>query len=188
MAGGGVRGRVMPPVSDETRRKQSEAQRGKKKSPEHLAKIVESRRGWRPTDEQRAKQSAALRGRKQSKEHVEKRAAALRGENSPMWGKTLPQETRDKISAAQKGRPLTIEWASNISAGKLGRSRGNGTSAFCGVGAVGNRWRAGIQHEGKRLYLGLHKTQEDAARAYDRAATELYGPSARTNFPAEAAS
>jgi EREBP-like factor len=37
---------------------------------------------------------------------------------------------------------------------------------------------------GKKLYIGLYKTEEDAARAFDDAARRLRGEFARLNFPA----
>jgi hypothetical protein len=51
----------------------------------------------------------------------------------------------------------------------------------------GTKWRARIMREGKRLFLGNHDTPEEAARAYDAAARELFGEFARLNFPEEAA-
>jgi len=43
-------------------------------------------------------------------------------------------------------------------------------------------WRAYIQVRGKTVSLKYHKSQEAAARAYDRAAVEYFGKDARLNF------
>lgn len=67
------------------------------------------------------------------------------------------------------------------------RQTKNRSSRFKGVswhkGAC--KWRAQIMCDRKYHNLGLHATEEDAARAYDRAARELHGEFARVNFPGE---
>lgn len=45
-------------------------------------------------------------------------------------------------------------------------------------------WESVIKHCGKRRFLGSFKSEEEAALAYDVAATALFGPFARLNFPA----
>lgn len=47
-------------------------------------------------------------------------------------------------------------------------------------------WQARIQVGDKRVLLGFFDTQERAARAYDVAAMQYFGPFARLNFPKEA--
>jgi AP2 domain len=63
-------------------------------------------------------------------------------------------------------------------------------TGFKGVnwsGAKTHRWQARIMRNGKRVFLGNFDTPEEAARAYDAAARELFGEHARLNFPEEAA-
>lgn len=60
---------------------------------------------------------------------------------------------------------------------------GRGACRFKGVQPTtqSKRWMARIQVNGKSVYLGCFRTQEDAARAYDRAARCHHGEFARTN-------
>lgn len=56
-------------------------------------------------------------------------------------------------------------------------------SGFKGVRAVGLRWRARIAFCGVETHIGYFGSAEDAARAYDEKALELFGPFAWLNFP-----
>ena len=64
------------------------------------------------------------------------------------------------------------------------REGSNKTSTYRGVSyhPKVDMWRARITHDGKRIDLGLHKKEEDAAKAYDKKSRELYGDSAYLNF------
>jgi hypothetical protein len=60
-----------------------------------------------------------------------------------------------------------------------------GSSRFKGVRwhRQAGRWQARIRSEGKARELGFYRDEEDAARAYDAAARELFGEFAYLNFP-----
>lgn len=60
------------------------------------------------------------------------------------------------------------------------RQRPNKT--YKGISPKGNRWAATISLDGNRTYLGSFPTEADAARAYDRAASNAFGDFARLNF------
>ena len=58
-----------------------------------------------------------------------------------------------------------------------------GSSKFKGVSfrKDNNLWRAYVTKDGKRTYLGDHATEIDAAMAYNKAASQLFGEYARLN-------
>lgn len=67
-------------------------------------------------------------------------------------------------------------------------SKPHGGKRFKGVylQRKSGRFEAAIHPHGKRMHLGTFSTAEDAARAYDSKAREVYGEFARLNFPTEA--
>jgi hypothetical protein len=85
-------------------------------------------------------------------------------------------------------RNCTIE-QNNANRRKRATSHGSRapSSKYLGVSWCPRRkkWVAHIKHKGKARSLGLHAVEEDAARAHDRAAWELWGEYACLNFPAE---
>ncbi len=66
---------------------------------------------------------------------------------------------------------------------KSGRRGPRGRSRFKGVCITKTgKWRAIIYSSRKQKYLGVFENEEDAAKAYDRGAIELFGESANLNF------
>lgn len=61
----------------------------------------------------------------------------------------------------------------------------NKSSIYKGVSweTFTQRWRSGINVDGRRIDLGRYDDERDAALAYDRAALEHFGSYARPNFP-----
>jgi hypothetical protein len=68
---------------------------------------------------------------------------------------------------------------------QLNRDRTGLSSQYRGVGwhKKNYKWQATIWMNGKLRHLGYYEDEEDAARAYDRAAREAWGPNAVVNFP-----
>ena len=63
------------------------------------------------------------------------------------------------------------------------------TSKYLGVSIKKNcrwkKWKGSINYHGKHYHLGYFYSEEEAARAYDEKAIELFGENARLNFPCE---
>ena len=63
-----------------------------------------------------------------------------------------------------------------------------GASQYKGVSRTSKQyrrpWRATLKHNGKTITLGTFFLEEDAARAYDEKASELFGEFAKLNFDA----
>ena len=102
-------------LSAETRRKMSEANRGKKGRPQSVEtrrKLSEANKGKRLSAEHRRKISEAQRGQKRkplSAEHRRKISEAGKGEKNPFFGKKHTVEARRKMSEAKKDNPFYKE-------------------------------------------------------------------------------
>lgn len=63
------------------------------------------------------------------------------------------------------------------------RKRKNTITKYKGVYAEGKRYRSYIKFHNKTIIIGFFDTEEEAAKAYDLKAIELFGEYARLNFP-----
>lgn len=79
------------PVSEETRKKQSKAKLGKKLSAEHVEKV-----------------RLAVLGRKMGPEFAAKVSEAKRGRGNGRIGFVVSEETRNRISDANRNRPIIV--------------------------------------------------------------------------------
>lgn len=129
-------------------------------------------------------------------------AIPMFGKDNPMFGKPRPEEVRkkiskghigksigpevrQKISVALKGRKLTPEICANRTIVQTGlKRRENTSSKFVGVywHKRDKIWTSRITVQGKKLDLGRHDSEEDAAIVYDWVSRLYFGESARTNF------
>lgn len=74
--------------------------------------------------------------------------------------------------------------ASNSDNGQNVMKRKGCSSVFIGVYKAGSKWKAEIVKDDARYYLGTFQTEEDAARAYDAKAVQLF-TKPRLNFLVE---
>jgi hypothetical protein len=65
------------------------------------------------------------------------------------------------------------------------KKRLNASSIYKGVSYIKklNKWESYSGLEGKKIHIGNHDVEIDAALAYDKKARELFGEFARLNFP-----
>jgi hypothetical protein len=89
------------------------------------------------------------------------------------------KETEDTLNNQRSNLRLCTHSQNNHNRTKYS----NNTSGYKGVFPLpSKRWRACIKNQGERLHIGVFDTPEEAARAYDAKARELFGEFANTNF------
>ncbi len=153
--------------SEDTKKKCSEWQRGRKLTEEHRRNISLGLIG-RPVSEQtREKRRVAMTGKKMPPGHGERvRKKALARYAS------MTVERKKELSDAVSSRMLKKD------------KRVGGSSKYLGVcwNSRNKSWQAGIRKpKSGNFSLGQYDTEAGAASAYNRAARELYGPGVTQN-------
>lgn len=93
----------------------------------------------------------------------------------------VDHKNRDRLDNQKHNLRLCTGSENRINSGLLQKN----TSGYKGVSwsQQWGKWVAAIQKEGKKLVLGGFDSKEEAAKAYDAKARELFGEFAYCNFP-----
>ena len=98
----------------------------------------------------------------------------------------ITEETKKKVAetVSRRHKDGCYDKSYDIfSKGLQGKKKKNGKSIYCGVHKSSNKFVAQIRNHSETIYIGMYETETDAAIAYDIKAVELFGPTARLNFP-----
>ena len=109
-------------------------------SEEHKKKVSEARKGIPLSEKHRKKISEALKGRMHSEETKRKLSEAKKGENHPNYGKSLSEETKRKMSESHKNLIFTYEHKLNLSNSVKGRQLSEETKKKMSKANKNKKW------------------------------------------------
>lgn len=181
----GGEGQLGKVVSAETRKKLSEAGKGRQFSPETIARIAASNRGQKRSAETRQRLKETHAGQTRSPETIAKFVAAMGAKKDAGWRKPrTSEESKDKYRATMRARreagmkrsrrPPTAETIAKA----LATKRANGTLAFPAVSAEA-RERGAAKRRGKKMSPESRERMRRSRLAYlerQRAAKDETSP------------
>lgn len=170
--------------SESTRKKQSDARRGKKLSPETRRKMSESRTGEkRPAQSVFMKENNPMSG----KEHTPETRKKISEKNRGVKRGPMSDESKKKISDANKGKPKSEETRRKLSVIAKNRTGEKGpsynkkmpgaSSKYKGVfyEKKSNNWRGQIQIGEITHYIGMFRSEIEAAMGINELLWECLG-------------
>jgi len=92
---------------------------------------------------------------------------------------------RNKLDNRRENLRECTRSQNSMNKGKMVSEKRQFKSKYKGVCRNKGLWRARIYKDAKQISLGYFDTEEEAARAYDNKAYELFGNFAALNFPRE---
>ena len=182
-----AKGRV---ASEETRERQSKARKGKKIKRKDPKKIAKNRQGIRNHGEKNKYVGVIYR------EDKNRYIAEITFEKKRIYIGTF--KTEIEAALAYNVRAIELygvdakiniidydnikEFEQKQNKNKWSKTNKKTKSIYFGVSQEGKRWRADIQKNKIRYYLGGFDTEKEAALAYNQKSLELYGPNAKINI------
>jgi hypothetical protein len=119
---------------------------------------------------------AVRNGRRNEKSH------SIRMHNQILGVKPVDHRDGDGLNNRRQNlRPATTlqnQWNRSVQKNNVSGFKGVSLQSRCT-----HKWRARIRVEGRQLFLGEFFSPEEAAKAYDAAASQYFGEFARLNFP-----
>lgn len=89
----------------------------------------------------------------------------------------------DRINGEKNYTPSNCRWVTRQEQNQNRARRKTSRQKYIGVAPSRHNWRADIEANSKRYFLGVFKTEKQAAIARDVAAIRLHGTYAKLNFP-----
>lgn len=93
----------------------------------------------------------------------------IKGDKNPFFGKHHKEDYKEESSKLKQGEKVAREKTSSIFTGVYWNKRAN-------------KWRSHICYRKIIYHLGYYEKETDAAIAYNKKATELFGPNAKLNI------